>query len=66
MFEVSIHNVLPKEIFVLILKKLGYKSICASSQTCRDWYNIINDFKLIILSLCKYLFHKYCLELQGV
>ena len=64
MFEVSIHNVLPKEIFVLILKKLAYKSICASSQTCRDWYNIINDFKLIRLSLCKYLCHEYCIELN--
>ena len=43
----KIHEVLPTEVFVNILKKLEYKSITNAKRTCKEWKKIIEDFKLV-------------------
>ena len=40
----TIHEVLPKEIMVFILRKLGYTSIKIAKGTCKQWKKIIEDF----------------------
>ena len=42
-----IHEVIPQEIFVMILKKLGYKSIIDAQLTCKQWKKVIEDFRII-------------------
>ena len=42
----SIHAILPQEIFVMILKKLGFKSVTISRRVCHYWNRIIVDFQL--------------------
>ena len=49
-----IHELLPAEMFVMILKKLGYKSLCNASLTCKKWKKIIYDFKLAKPALGKF------------
>ena len=49
-----IHEILPQEIFVLILKKLGYKSVINARSTCYQWNRIIDDFKIVKIVLSKY------------
>ena len=49
-----IHELLPTEIFVMILKKLGYKSLCNASLTCKKWKKIIHDFGLMNPALGKF------------
>ena len=44
---ISIHEVLPKEIMVFILKKLGFTSIKVAKGTCKLWKKIIEDFNLV-------------------
>ena len=46
-----IHEILPQEIFVMILKKLGYKTIVNSRSTCHHWKNVIDDFKIVKIIL---------------
>ena len=43
----AIHEILPKEIFVMILKKLRYKSINVAIGTCKYWKKVIEDFNLV-------------------
>ena len=43
----KIHKILPKEIFVNILKRLDVKSIINAKRTCKNWKKIIEDFKLV-------------------
>ena len=47
----TIHDVLPCEIFVLILKKLGYNSIKNVRLTCKKWKMITDDFNLVKAAL---------------
>ena len=42
-----IHETLPTEIFVMILKKLGHKSLGNARLTCKEWKNVIDDFGLM-------------------
>ena len=42
----SIHAILPQEIFVMVLKKLGFKSATISRRVCHYWNRIIVDFQL--------------------
>ena len=45
--KIVIHEVLPKEIFVKILKKICYKSINLARGTCTHWKNVIDSFNLV-------------------
>ena len=45
--KIVIHKVLPNEIFVMILKKLCYKSINLARSTCSHWRNVIDSFNLV-------------------
>ena len=56
----AIHEILPTEILVMILKKLGFKSLSNAILTCREWKKVIDDFVLVKPALCKFkkLFHK--------
>ena len=51
-----VHETLPNEIFVKILKMLGYKSIKNALATCKRWKQIINDFKIVEAAYCKLIF----------
>ena len=51
-----IHEILPQEILVMILKKLGYDSITVARSTCQNWKKVIDDFKLMKVAESKYLF----------
>ena len=44
-----IHQILPvpTEIFVMILKNLGHKSLGNARLTCKEWKNAIDDFGLM-------------------
>ena len=42
-----VHETLPNEIFVKILRMLGYKSIKNALATCKRWKQIIDDFKIV-------------------
>ena len=50
----KIHEVLPMEVFVNILKKLDYKSITNAKGTCKQWKKIIEDFKLVEAASSKF------------
>ena len=56
-----IHEILPKEIFVKILKKLGYKSISFARLTCKRWNKIIHDFGLIKIAISKFKIQTFAL-----
>ena len=43
----AIHEILPQEIFVMILKKLRHKSITVAMGTCKHWKKVIEDFNLV-------------------
>ena len=49
-----IYETLPNEIFVKILKMLGYKSIKMAITTCKRWKQIIDDFKIVETAYCKF------------
>ena len=51
---ISIHEVLPKEIMVIILKKLDYTSIKVAKGTCKKWKEIIDDFRLVENASCMF------------
>ena len=42
----AIHEILPTEIIVIILKKLGYKSVSFARLTCKKLKKVIDDFGL--------------------
>ena len=50
----AIHEILPIEIFVMILKKLGYKSLGKAKLTCREWKKVIDDFGLRKFAIGKF------------
>ena len=43
----TIHEILPVEVFVNILKKLDFKSIVAAKSSCKAWKAIIEEFGLV-------------------
>ena len=45
--KIVIHEVLPKEIFVKILKRICYNSINLARGTCMHWKNVIDNFNLV-------------------
>ena len=45
--SVLIHEVLPKEIFLKILRLLNYETLCLARRTCIYWYKIIEQFDLV-------------------
>ena len=49
-----IHELLPAEMFVMILKKLGYKSLSFARLTCKEWKKVIDDFGLAKAALGKF------------
>ena len=53
----AIQEILPTEIFVMILKKLGYKSLGNAKLTCWEWKNVIDDFGLRKFALGKFEFN---------
>ena len=50
----AIHEILPTEIFVMILKKLGSKSIWNAKLTCREWKKVIDDFRIMKSAIGKF------------
>ena len=50
-----IHEILPQEIFVMILKKLRHKSISVAMGTCRHWKKVIEDFDLVKIASRKFI-----------
>ena len=50
----TIHEILPREVFVNILKKLNYKSIVVAKRTCKEWKKVIEEFKLVELASSKF------------
>ena len=50
----SIHAILPQEIFVMILKNLGFKSITICRRVCHYWNRIIVDFQLTEVASSKF------------
>ena len=44
---IVIHEVLPNEIFVMVLRNLSYKSINIARGTCTHWRDVIDSFKLV-------------------
>ena len=42
-----IHEILPQEIFIMILKKLDFQSVSIARGTCKQWKNFIEVFKLV-------------------
>ena len=57
----AIHEILPEEIFVMILKKLDYKSLTISRGTCKKWRTVIDGFELLsVKNFCKFYFCLTC------
>ena len=50
---VKIHEKLPIEIFVKILRLLNFNDVCLARRTCKDWKNIIDKFELVEAASCK-------------
>ena len=50
----AIHELLPTEILVMILKKLGFKSLSFGRLTCKKWNKVIDDFGLAKIALGKF------------
>ena len=46
---VVIHEILPEEIFVMILKMLDFKNLAMARGICSRWRKIINGFELLSL-----------------
>ena len=41
-----IHEILPKEMFVRVLRFLDFKTISIARKTCKEWKRIIDLFNL--------------------
>ena len=55
----SINDILPIEVVLMILKKLGFKSIRHAKLTCKNWRDLIVDFNLVVTARCKLLYPFY-------
>ena len=50
-----VHEIIPEEIFVMILKKLDFKNLAIARGVCSKWRSVIDGFELLSLeNLCKY------------
>ena len=58
----AIHELIPAEILVMIVKKLGFKSISFARLTCKKWKQVIDDFGLASAALGKFEFNKNVLQ----
>ena len=57
-----INQIIPKEIMVLILKKLDFQTLKTAFKVCTKWRNLIHGFDLFnIKNFSKFLFEN---ELQ--
>ena len=45
----KIHQILPEEIMVLILKKLDFQSLTIAQKVCVKWRDLIHGFDLFNL-----------------
>ena len=45
--SLQLATILPKEILVMIFKKLGYKSLSVARDSCKTWRKVIDDFNLL-------------------
>ena len=45
--SLQLATILPKEILVMIFKKLGYKSLSLARDSCKNWRKVIDDFNLL-------------------
>ena len=57
--EANINEILPKEIFVIIFKKLGFKSLSFARGTCKYWQKIIDDFEVLGAASRKFRHYSY-------
>ena len=58
-----IHEIIPPEVFVKILKKLAFKKIGCARGICRQWKIIIDAHFPIVKAACsKYSFHDLMLK----
>ena len=49
-----VHEIIPEEIFVMILKKLDFKNLAIARGVCSKWRSVIDGFELLSLkNLCK-------------
>ena len=55
-FTSTIHEFLPVEVFVNILKKLDFKSIVVAKRICKRWKEIIEEFGLVEIVSSKFQF----------
>ena len=54
-----IHEIIPKEIMVLILKKLDFQTLTTARKVCAKWRNLIHGFDLFNIKT----FGKFCLKM---
>ena len=57
-----IHQFLPEEIMVLILKKLDYQTLSSAFQVCVKWSELIHGFHLFNIGN----FGKFCLTIWSI
>ena len=50
----AIHELIPTEILVMILKKLGFKSLSFARLICKKWKKVIDEFGLAKIALGKF------------
>ena len=50
----TIHEFLPVEVFVNILKKLDFKSIVVAKRICKRWKEVIEEFGLVEMVSSKF------------
>ena len=55
-FTSTIHEFLPVEVFVNILKKLDFKSVVAAKRICKRWKEVIEEFRLVEMASSKFQF----------
>ena len=53
-FTSMIHEFLPVEVFVNILKKLDFKSIVVAKRICKRWKEVIEEFGLVEMVSSKF------------
>ena len=52
----TIHEFLPVEVFVNILKKLDFRNIVAVKRICKRWKEVIEEFRLVEMASSKFQF----------
>ena len=57
--KANINEILPKEMFMIIFKNLGYKRLSSAKGTCKYWHKLIDDFKILERASRKFQHFKY-------